>query len=82
MAWDDIDRDPHPPPVPSEPNREVDESAVLRAIDGHPPTQLRQIDRRAAVARLSAAGASKNEIANRLGVTKHIVDGDRRRSGT
>lgn len=81
LAWDDIDNDPAPAPTSENADREVDQIAVVRAINGHPPTKLRRPDRLAAIAELAADGIPSTEIADRLKVGVDRVRTDRNTMG-
>jgi len=82
LAWDDNTID-HPAATPAgqhcehpRPRRhDIDEAAVLRACDGHPPRPLTVAERAQAVRRLAAAGHLDADIAEclRLGGARVIV---------
>lgn len=67
LAWDDIDAGTLADAATStNADNQVDEIAVVRAINGHPPAKLRRVDRLAAIARLAAHGMPSTDIADRL----------------
>lgn len=77
LAWDDDIDDPHARPSRGvnrlrTPNRPLDEIAVERALHGD-RVHLRPVERVEAVRRLTAAGLSAAQIADRLNVTKRSV---------
>jgi hypothetical protein len=70
-AWDDID-DPDETPNLGGHGDFLDDVAIERACAGD-PVGLTSAERAEAVARLTAAGVSANEIARRLRVTGRTV---------
>lgn len=67
LDWDDIATGELAPPVTSGgTDQQVDEIAVVRAINGHPPAKLRRPDRLAAITRLAQSGMASTDIADRL----------------
>lgn len=60
---------------------DIDEVAVLRAMDGQPPEHMTGAERAEAVKRLNQSGLSDRRIAERVGVTEHTVFRIRERYG-
>lgn len=65
LDWDDIDTGTLADAETSR-NDDLDEIAVVRAINGHPPAKLRRVDRLAAIERLAREGLPSTDIADRL----------------
>lgn len=93
LAWygidiDDLDAIPDVGPATSGNDSDhVDEIAVVRAINGHPPKPLRRADRLAAITRLAAEGLPSTDIADRVkcgvdrvGTDRNTLDNRRRRT--
>lgn len=67
LDWDDIDNGVLAPTATSgNDDGEIDEIAVVRAINGHPPAKLRRVDRLVAITRLASEGLASTDIADRM----------------
>lgn len=83
LAWDDIDQDDDPDPLPSDPINEddlLDEIAIERAMSGDRAVRLTHAEQIEVVLRMSERGRSIRTIADTLSTSTRTVSRHRKQS--